>query len=33
MSVTTDGKDGHGLNLEKIGPTFSRVNAFPAKIT
>ena len=25
--VATDGKDGHGLKLEKVGPTFSIFNA------
>ena len=24
LSVATDGKDGNGLKLEKIGPSFSR---------
>ena len=32
-SVATDGNDGHGLKLEKVGPTFSRLNAMPAKLT
>ena len=34
MSVTigTDGKDGHGLKLEKVGPTLSSFNAMAAKI-
>ena len=32
-SVSTNGNDGHGLNLEKAGPSFSRFNAMPAKIT
>ena len=32
-SVATDGEDGHGLKLEKGGPTFSSFNAMPAKIT
>ena len=33
-SVATDGKDEHGLKLEKIGPTFqSSFNAMPAKTT
>jgi len=31
-SVATDGKDGHGLNLYKVGPTFSSFNALPATI-
>ena len=26
-------KDGHGLRIEKIGPTFSSFNVMPAKIT
>ena len=25
-SVATDGKDGHGLKLEKVGPAFSCFN-------
>ena len=33
-SVATDGKDhGHGLKLEKIGPTIPSFNAMPAKNT
>ena len=32
-SVSTDGKDGHGLKLEKFGPTFSSFEAMAAKIT
>ena len=28
-----DGKDGDGLKLERVGPTFSSFNAVPAKIT
>ena len=32
-SVATDGNDGHELKLEKVGPTFSRFNAMPAKLT
>ena len=32
LSVALDGKDGHGLNLEKVGPTFSTLKALPAKI-
>ena len=28
-----DAKDGHGLKLEKVGPTFSHFNVMPAKIT
>ena len=31
-SVSTDAKDGHGLKLEKVGPTFSCFNAMPVKI-
>ena len=30
-SVSTDGKDGHGFKLEKVGPFFSRFNAISAK--
>lgn len=33
LSVATDGKDERGLNLEKVGPTFSILNAMPGKIT
>ena len=29
--VTTDGKDSHGLKLEKIEPTFLSFNSMPAK--
>ena len=29
--MATDGKDGHGLKLEKIMPTFS--DAMPVKLT
>ena len=32
-AVVTDGKDWHGLNLEKLEPTFSSFNALPAKLT
>ena len=32
-SVATDGKDGRELKLEKVGPTFSSLNALPAKVT
>ena len=32
-SLPTDGNDGHGLNLEKAGLSFSSFNAMPAKIT
>ena len=28
-----NGKDGHGLKLEKIAPTFSGFNAMPAKLS
>ena len=28
-----DGKDGHGLKLEKMRPTFSSFDTMPAKIT
>lgn len=31
-SVSTDGKDGKGLKLEKIGLTFSNFSTMPAKI-
>ena len=31
--MATDGKNGHGLKLEKAGPTFSSLHALPAKIT
>ena len=31
--MATDGKDGRGLKLEKVGPTYSSLNALPAKIT
>ena len=31
--MATDGKDEHGLKLEKIGPTCSRFNAMPTKLT
>ena len=33
VSVSMDGKDGHGLKLEKVEPTFSSFNAMPTKIT
>ena len=29
----TDGKDGYGLKVEKVGLTFSTFNAMPAKLT
>ena len=32
-SVVTDGKDGRGLTLEQVGPTFSSFNAMRTKIT
>ena len=32
-SIATDGKDGLGLKLEKVGPTFSSFNAVAAKLT
>ena len=32
-SDATDGKDEHGLKVEKVGPTFSSFNAMPAKLT
>jgi len=32
-SVAADGKDEHGLKLEKVGPTLASFNAMPAKIT
>jgi len=32
-SVATDGKDGNGLKLEKIGPIFSSFDAMFLKIT
>ena len=32
-SVATDGKDGDGLKLEKIGPIFSGLDALSSKIT
>ena len=31
--TATDGKDGYRLKLENVGPTFSSVNAMPAKLT
>ena len=31
--MATDGKNGHGLKLEKAGPTFSSLHDLPAKIT
>ena len=32
-SVAKDGKDGDGLRLETVGPTFSSFNAISAKLT
>ena len=32
-SVAMDGKDGHGLKLDKIWVIFLNFNAIPAKIT
>ena len=32
-SIATDGKDGVGLKLEKIGPIFSSFDAMSSKIT
>ena len=32
-AVATDGKDGNGLKLEKIGPIFSSFDAMSPKIT
>ena len=32
LSVTRDSKDGHGLKLQKVVPTFSSFNVMPAKI-
>ena len=31
--VSTDGKDGHGLRLEKVGPTCKLYCIMPEKIT
>ena len=31
-SIAIDGKNGHGLKLEKAGPLFSSCNAIPTKI-
>jgi len=33
LSVATDGKDGNGLKLEKIGPIFSSFDTMFSKIT
>ena len=32
LFFATDGKGGHGLKLEKVGPTFSSFHAIPAKM-
>ena len=33
LSLATDGKDGHALKFEKVGPTFSSFNAkLPARL-
>ena len=32
-SGAKDDKDGHGLKLENVGPTFSTFNAMPVKTT
>ena len=32
-SVATNGKDVHGLKLEKVGSTFASLNSMPAKIS
>ena len=32
-SVALEGKNIHGLKLEKVGPTFSSFNAITAKMT
>ena len=31
-SIATNGKDVHGLQLEKVGPTFPSLNSMPPKI-
>ena len=33
MYVATDGKGGHGLKREAVGPTFSSFNAMPQTTT
>ena len=33
LSVALEGKDVHGLKLEKVGPTFTGFNAITAKMT
>ena len=33
LSVALEGKNVHGLELEKVGPTFSSFNAITAKMT
>ena len=33
LSLATDGKDGHGLKFEKVGPTFSSFSGkLPARL-
>jgi len=32
LSVATDGKDGNGLKLEKIGPIISSFDAMSSKV-
>ena len=33
LSLATDGKDGHALKFEKVGPTFSSFNCkLPARL-
>ena len=33
LSLATDGKDGHGLKFEKVGPSFSSFNSkLPARL-
>ena len=32
-AVALEGKNVHGLKLEKVGPTFSTFNAITAKVT
>ena len=33
LSEAMNGKDGQGLKLKKVGPTFSHFNVMPTKIT
>ena len=33
LSVALEGKNVHGLKLEKVGPTFSSFNVITAKMT